>query len=171
MKVCPNCNATWQDDVQFCANCGRPIPADPQPNAAPQNGAPNQVPPQNDAPNQVPPQNGAPNQAPPAYQPPVNYYQPPMAEEPVSTWKWVLYHLIPLIPAVGPLVFLIMLFVWGFGSDKNETFRNWAKSQLIIMGISVVLGILILAIFIALFGSLAAIGSGMDSFDYEYYNW
>lgn len=142
MKVCPNCNAVWEDDVQFCANCGKAIPAAEAPAAEPVSQA-------------AAPQGEAPRQQPPVYQPPINYYQRP-AEEHISTGKWVLYHLIPMIPVVGSLIYLIMLFVWGFGDDKNETFRNWAKSQLILCLISV--GLVVLTII-----AVAILGVGFFS--------
>lgn len=95
---------------------------------------------------------------PPVYQAPV-YQEPPRyippqspAEEPLSTGKWVLYHLIPYIPIVGSLIFLIMLFVWGFGNSKNTTFRNWAKAQLIMMLISIAFVILSFVVIFVLFG-------------------
>lgn len=71
----------------------------------------------------------------------------------VSTKEWVITLLILAIPMVG----LIMLFVWGFGSDTNPSKANFAKASLIWMAIYMVLGIL----FFVLFG--AAMMSGMNA--------
>lgn len=72
----------------------------------------------------------------------------------VSTKEWVITLLILAIPMVG----LIMLFVWGFGSETNPSKANFAKASLIWMAIYMVLGIL----FFVLFG--AAMMSGMSGY-------
>ena len=59
-----------------------------------------------------------------------------------SVGAWILAYIITLIPVVG----LVMLFVWAF-SDKTKndrTFKNWAKAQLVIMLISIVLSMIML---------------------------
>ncbi|MCH4823607.1 hypothetical protein ML462_10540 [Gramella lutea] len=45
-----------------------------------------------------------------------------------SPAKWALYIFISGIPLVG----IIMLLVWGFGSDNNISRKNWAKGMLLI---------------------------------------
>ena len=56
--------------------------------------------------------------------------------------------LINLIPFVGPIVYFIMLCIWGADKTKDESFRNWAKAQLwwmlITIGILAVLYIVLL---------------------------
>jgi len=61
--------------------------------------------------------------------------------KPISPWGYIGYTLIFSIPIVG----LIMMFVWGFGAT-NKNLKNFARSYLIIMLISVVLSIIILLI-------------------------
>lgn len=75
----------------------------------------------------------------PQYRQPV--YQAP-AKEPISVGGWIGRSLIPFIPIVGGLVYFIMLFVWTGDSNKEETFRNWAKAQLVVMAIVFVLSVL-----------------------------
>ena len=53
-----------------------------------------------------------------------------------------------MIPLVGGIVYLIMLFVWSGDVRKEDTFRNWAKSQLIIMAV-----VLVLCIILAVLGA------------------
>ena len=43
---------------------------------------------------------------------------------------------------MGGIVYLIMLFVWSGDTKKEDTFRNWAKAQLIVMAIVLVLVII-----------------------------
>ena len=83
------------------------------------------------------------NTAQPAY--PV--YSQPMAKEPISIGGWIGRSLIPLIPLVGGIVYLIMLFIWSGDVKKEDTFRNWAKAQLIIMAITIVLVIILGVVF------------------------
>lgn len=69
-------------------------------------------------------------------------YAQPFAKQPITVGGWIGRSLIPLIPVVGAIVYLIMLFVWSGDTTKEDTFRNWAKAQLIVMAISVGLAIL-----------------------------
>ena len=67
----------------------------------------------------------------------------------VSVGEWLVTMLIMIIPLVN----LIMLFVWAFGSNTAESKANWAKAQLVWM----VIGIILLVIF---WGAIAAMFVG-----------
>lgn len=69
------------------------------------------------------------------------------AKEPVSVGGWIGRSLIPCIPLVGGIVYLIMLFVWSGNTKKEDSFRNWAKAQLIVMAVVIVLTILLAVVF------------------------
>ena len=105
MKICNNCNATFEDHSAFCPNCGASA----------------------------------------ASSHPV--YRQPSAEEPVSIGGWIARSLIPCIPLVGGIVYLIMLFIWSGDKKKEETSRNWAKAQLIIMAVVLVISIALIALY------------------------
>ncbi len=83
---------------------------------------------------------------------------PAAGKEPISVGGWIGRTLIPCIPVVGSLVYLVMLFIWSGNKDKEETFRNWAKAQLIVIAIVVVLVILL-----AILGGVSA-SDILDSF-------
>lgn len=51
--------------------------------------------------------------------------------EVVKTTDWLLAYLLVSIPVVN----LVMLFIWAFGSDTNPNKSNWAKAGLIWMAI------------------------------------
>ena len=68
-------------------------------------------------------------------------------KEPISVGGWIGRTLIPCIPLVGGIVYLIMLFIWSGSKDKEETFRNWAKAQLIVIGVIVALAIVSALVF------------------------
>ena len=145
MKICPKCGA--EADGVFCINCGAAVNDSP---AAPAAEKPAYTPPVQ-----------------PAYQPPVQpTYQPPQqpygyyppqqpVEEPISVGGWIGRSLIPFIPVVGSIIYLIMLFVWMGDKTKEATFRNWAKAQLVVMGIVIGLVILLVIFSAALGVSLA----------------
>ena len=69
-------------------------------------------------------------------------YQPKISKEPISLGGWIGRMLIPYIPLVGGIVYLIMLFIWSGDKKKEDTFRNWAKAQLIVMAVVLVLVII-----------------------------
>ena len=82
-----------------------------------------------------------------------NYY--PQARQPISVLGWIGRCLIPAIPIVGSLIYLIMLFVWAGDKNKEESFNNWAKAQLWVMLIAVILAIVIF-VFAFLLGMFAS---------------
>ena len=47
--------------------------------------------------------------------------------EPVSFGDWMLTMLLLVIPIVN----IVMLFVWAFGSNTNPSKSNWAKASLL----------------------------------------
>ena len=72
--------------------------------------------------------------------------------QPLSVKDWV----ITLIIASIPIVQIIMLFVWGFGSNTNLNKANWSKAVLILLAIAIGLFLLFSLI-------LGALGAGMFS--------
>ena len=58
-----------------------------------------------------------------------------MSDSTMSVKDWLITLVITAIPIVG----LIMLFVWGFGSGTAATKANWAKAVLIFYLIMIVL--------------------------------
>jgi len=56
-------------------------------------------------------------------------------QNPVSVGEWVLTYLILCVPIVN----IVMLFVWAFGSSTNPSKANWAKASLIWFAIAFVL--------------------------------
>lgn len=72
----------------------------------------------------------------------------------MSVKDWVVTILLTCIPLVG----LILLFVWAFGNDGNQIRQNWAKGNLIVAAIVLVLYLLFMIFFGAIF--LAAAGGG-----------
>jgi len=79
-----------------------------------------------------------------------NMYQVKSQEnEPVSVGMWLGIFLINLIPCVGCLVYMILMFVWAFGNNTKKSLKNFARAQLIILLIAACILVLVL-IFVSL---------------------
>ncbi|MCR9183447.1 MAG: hypothetical protein NXH73_11020 [Flavobacteriaceae bacterium] len=76
----------------------------------------------------------------------------------MSVKDWFITVFVAAIPLVG----LIMLFVWAFGSSTNASKTNWAKAVLLWYAVIFVLYILIAVIF------GAAFLTGMGDMDMNY---
>lgn len=86
------------------------------------------------------------------YQPQQGYQQPYglQQEPPVTVGEWMLTLFLTWIPLVG----LIMLFVWAFGSNTSVSKANWAKAQLIFMLIGIVFIFLFIGVIASVVGSI-----------------
>ena len=71
----------------------------------------------------------------------------------LSLGDWI----ITLIVLAIPLVNLVMLFVWGFGSKTNPNKANFCKAYLVIMAVFLVLYIL-LAVMLGIGGAFSSSG-------------
>lgn len=134
--ICPNCGAELPANSKFCQKCGASVeytaqsnPADTQNNTY---NTPNNNQYSND-PNSNP-YNNPYNNNPYNNNPYGNMYPPqPPTGYPMTIGGWIGRSLIPYIPFVGWIVYIIMLFIWSGDQTKELTFRNWAKAQLIVM--------------------------------------
>ena len=81
-------------------------------------------------------------------------YRSRISKDPVSVWGWIGRTLIPWIPVLGGIIYLIMLFIWSGDQNKEDTFRNWAKAQLIMMAIVLVLAIIGVILGVTVFSDL-----------------
>ncbi len=87
-------------------------------------------------------------------------------EKPISFKNWMGTMALPFIPIIGIFIYIVMMFVWAFGSDTPKSKKNWARASLIISVIAIVL-------FIFMFAStmMDIMNSGMNIEDYmgEFY--
>lgn len=98
-------------------------------------------------------------------QPRTEVQQPGIQEKPISFLSWLGTYALLLVPYVGWLIFIVMLFVWAFGNNTPATKKNWARVTLIFVGIVTVFVILFIIIFYV--PMLQQIMSG--NFDYNSY--
>ena len=186
---CPNCNYENPDGSMFCRHCGSPLSAQNNDTTVlndNQNTAQNpygQV--ANDPLYSQPYDNSSqyneqynanysnynnqqynnnqPYGAPQQYQAP----QQPVEDEHVSIAHWIGLFCLNLIPCVGGLVYIIMMFVYAFGSTPKKSLKNFARAQLILLAIVVALCI-VLSIILAVVGFSIA-DSLNHTYRYSYY--
>ena len=61
------------------------------------------------------------------------------SDKPMTFGNWIIIYLIPFIPMIGTLLFLVLLFTWGFGSKVAATKKNWARATLVFILIMIVM--------------------------------
>ncbi len=72
----------------------------------------------------------------------------------VSTWLFLGVMLLPFVPMVGSIAYLVILFYWAFASQINDARKNWARATLIYTG-------LVLILCFALIGSIMSSLAGV----------
>ena len=82
--------------------------------------------------------------------PQYGYAQPPVDTSVLTMGNYIVMMLIMCIPIVN----IIMLFVWGFGSNVNLNKRNYARASLIFTLIGIFIAILFSCSMVGLIGSL-----------------
>jgi len=70
----------------------------------------------------------------------------------VGFGEWLVTLILTAIPIVG----IVMLFVWAFGSDTKPSKANWAKATLLFVAIAVVFYVLVIVVII---GGMSALST------------
>lgn len=164
---CKNCGKELPNEAKFCNGCGakaeqqQPIPNEVKQNVNNAESQPQQQPniPPQQQPNIPPqPQPNTPPQAqhyipPQTYQPPQYYtapgnnaYSSQFDREPLSVLQYIGMFLLIGIPIVG----IVLLFVWGFGSSVNLNKKNFARAMLILSLIGIIISIIFGAVLVGI---------------------
>ncbi len=150
--ICKNCQNSIPDDSNVCEFFGTRIKEPEEQNTSSSNESAPQE--------RVTPLN---NQS---------FREPPKEEfneeEHVSVWQWVGIMAINLIPCVGPLAYIIMMFVWGFGSTPKHSLKTYARASLIMALIGIVLYIILFVIIFAVAGGINGIMNSINNNGYYY---
>lgn len=59
--------------------------------------------------------------------------------KPVSIWTYLGAFLLPLVPGVGALAFLVLLFYWAFAANVDKARKNFGRAYLIYLGLAMLL--------------------------------
>ena len=68
--------------------------------------------------------------------------------EGMTTIKWIGLTLLPCIPLIGAIVYLVLMFKWAFGAHKDVTLKGFARANLVFMllGVIAFVGLVVLAL-------------------------
>lgn len=152
--ACEACGAQIPPGARFCPECGAPAADAPEKQPAFAGAAQQQAP----APQPQPIPQPQPSQPQPVYQqappPPQQYYaqqpiqhappqQPaPRDASPISTIKYLLFMLAFSVPILG----LVLAFMWAFGKSSGISLRNFARAQLIVWALVLIISIVAFAL-------------------------
>ena len=125
--TCPNCGAPVTDP-DFCNSCGTPLRENKNNNYG-------------DSYNNA---RHAQRNERQSYQQPV-YQQPVHPDEHVSTWGWIGRWVLMCIPILN----IILLLVWGFGGSSKRSLVTWARAQLVLTLISIIIAVIAIIIMTA----------------------
>ena len=81
----------------------------------------------------------------------------PQYDGQVTLGQWIGIFLINIVPCVGPLVFLVLLFVWAFGNPRSPSLKSFAAASLILIAAGVVI-----CVIVALLGGFSDLSSLPD---------
>lgn len=159
---CPNCGVFMPDGQTLCDNCAKLYQqatnsrADANTFQQSQNAAGSQA------------QGGKYTPHNMNYPPHNNVYSAPQDKpqrQPLTIGQWLIRYLIFFIPLVGPVAYLVMLFIWANDKTKEESAATWAKTQLIFLAVAVG-GIILLYALLLVIGVIT--GQVFNSINYYY---
>ncbi len=74
----------------------------------------------------------------------------------LTTWRWVGFYFLPVIPVIGLIIQIVLIFKWAFGKHDDVTLKGFARSQLLFVLFSIIL-------FIGLFALLMSMPELLES--------
>ena len=139
---CENCGKNLPDGAKFCNGCGaKTEPVQPAYPAAAESAPARPVPPPPAQTAYAPQQTYTP-------QPPAYSVQPD--SEPLRVGQYIGMILLMFVPILS----VILLFMWSFGSSVNLNKKNFARAMLIVSAIGIVLSIIFSTALIGIVGEL-----------------
>lgn len=67
-------------------------------------------------------------------------------EKPMTMWKWIGFYLLNCIPAIGQIIVLVLLFKWSSKKNPDKSLQGFAKANLFVLLLVVILCILLIAL-------------------------
>lgn len=164
---CSNCKKTLPDNATFCDTCGGRLESDKSPDVEPLQNSVSSSPNSGYQANLGYHANPSTSSYNPSYNnPPPVYSAQPVVNNQMTTGKWLGVFLINIIPLIGQIIFLILLFVWAFGSCKYPSLKSYAKATLILILIGIIISIVFGAVLAPMMSDLMEQFGGNMMFDY-----
>ena len=69
------------------------------------------------------------------------------AYKPMTAWKWIGLSLLPAVPFVGAIIYLILMFKWAFGGTPDLSLKGYARANLLVMLFVIILFAGLVALF------------------------
>ena len=68
-------------------------------------------------------------------------------KKPMTAWKWIGFYLLPVIPLVGSIIQIVLIFKWAFGAAPDLSVKGYARAQLLVVlfAVLLVVGMVVLA--------------------------
>ena len=84
----------------------------------------------------------------PKYDDKVNYVKEEKTVEKkgMTTWRWIGFYLLPMIPLVGAIIQVVLIFKWAFGKHNDVSLKGFARSQILMALFGLVLAIAFVAL-------------------------
>lgn len=99
------------------------------------------------------------------YETNVNYLQNqtnPNNIKPMTAKKWIGLFLLPIIPLVGSIIQLVLMFKWAFGSTKDLTLKGYARANLIIYLFAMIISVAWIALVLSgFFGDFSNVSGSL----------
>lgn len=61
------------------------------------------------------------------------------SDRPMTFWNWLIIYLLPFIPMIGTILFIVVLCSWAFGANVATTKKNWARATMVFVIIMIVM--------------------------------
>ena len=84
------------------------------------------------------------------------------SSKPMTMWRWVGFFLLNVIPVVGQIIVLVILFKWASKRNPDKSLQGFAKATLFLFLIALVLTFV--------YSILMAIGVVSQDFAKDYFN-
>ncbi len=63
-------------------------------------------------------------------------------DKPMTMWKWIGFYLLNVIPVVGQIIVLVLLFKWASKKNPDKSLQGFAKANLFLILIAIVITVL-----------------------------
>lgn len=91
-------------------------------------------------------------------------------DKPISFMNWLVTYGIIFIPIFGGIIFIVQLFIWAFSNNAPANKKDWARATLIFVGVSTVIIIFLLILWIMATISSPIYQEIIGSLDYDSLN-